>query len=444
MKKRSKQAWVVSADMGYGHDRAAHALEEMAYKDIITANRYPGIPKLDKKLWRETRRIYETISRLKPVPFLGPLLFEAMDRFQEIPAFYPRRDLSAPNLQIRAMYNLIERGLGRDLTEKMMKRRLPMISTFPLPAFAAEYHGYTEDIYIVVCDTDMARAWVPLDPKRSKIKYFAPNGRVVERLKLYGVRPEHIFLTGFPLPKTLVGGPRGDVVRNDLAKRICHLDPNGIFLSRYTSVLQNALGVRRCEMKLRKNPVTVTFSVGGAGAQKHLGLEIAKSLSKNIKRKNIKLVLVAGTRQEVGEYFLKGLKKIGLSKEIGKGVHVFFEKDRKDYFHGFDHILRTTDILWTKPSELSFYTGLGIPIIISPPVGSQEDFNKLWLIDVGGGIEQYEAATCNEWLQDWIDAGGLARMAWNGYIEAPTHGAYRIQSIVTGEKIQLEKLPLIV
>jgi hypothetical protein len=45
---------------------------------------------------------------------------------------------------------------------------------------------------------------------------------------------------------------------------------------------------------------------------------------------------------------------------------------------------------------------------------------------------------------DWINSGGLARMAWNGYIEAPTHGSYRIESIVTGTEVQLEKLPMIV
>ena len=56
----------------------------------------------------------------------------------------------------------------------------------------------------------------------------------------------------------------------------------------------------------------------------------------------------------------------------------------------------------------------------------------------------HEASNCAEWLEDWIQSGGLARMAWNGYIEAPTHGAYRIQSIITGEDTMLETPPLIV
>ena len=47
-----------------------------------------------------------------------------------------------------------------------------------------------------------------------------------------------------------------------------------------------------------------------------------------------------------------------------------------EYFNTFNETLRETDILWTKPSELSFYAGLGIPIIIAPTIGSLEDFNK--------------------------------------------------------------------
>ena len=444
MSKHPKQAWVISADMGYGHDRAAHGLEELAYGDIITCNKYPGIPARDKKLWHETRSIYETISRLKPVPFLGPLLFQAMDRFQEIPPFYPRRDLSQASIQLKAMYRLIHKGLGEDLMQRIMRRRLPAICTFPLIGFALEEHGYPEDIYLVVTDTDMSRAWVPLDSKRTKIKYFAPTGRVVERLKLYGIRSENIFLTGFPLPKPLIGDPRGDLLKDDIAKRLCNLDPKGIFTVRYAETLRKELGLGRCAWKVRQRPVTITFAVGGAGAQRQIGIEIAKSLAPKIRRKRFRMNMVAGTRREVADYFTKNIKRVGLGSELGKGIRVFVEPSRHQYFHDFDRILRSTDILMTKPSELSFYAGAGVPIVMTPPVGSQEEYNKLWLLNVGGGIMMHEAETCTEWIEDWIESGGLARMAWNGYIEAPTHGSYRIRSIITGEKIKLEVLPLIV
>jgi hypothetical protein len=63
---------------------------------------------------------------------------------------------------------------------------------------------------------------------------------------------------------------------------------------------------------------------------------------------------------------------------------------------------------------------------------------------VNGGIPQNDPRYTDEWLFDYINSGGLARFAWNGYIEAPTHGAYRIENILTGEHVPLAELPLIV
>lgn len=98
----------------------------------------------------------------------------------------------------------------------------------------------------------------------------------------------------------------------------------------------------------------------------------------------------------------------------------------------------------TKPSELSFYTAIGIPILMAPPIGSQEKFNSLWLQSVGGGVPMGDPRYTNEWLFDWLQSGGLARMAWSGYVEAPTHGAYRIEDVVAGRKSEIHPLPLIV
>lgn len=443
-KHRHKNAWVISVNMGYGHERAAFGLEDLAYGKIVTANNYPGIPDREKRMWTRLRKVYEAVSRLQSVPLIGRSLFRIMDHFQQIPAFYPRRDLAKPNLQLLEFYHLIEHdGLGKHLMEKLSKRRLPLISTFFTAAFAAEVHGYPGDIYCVVCDADMSRSWVPRDPKRSRIKYFAPNGRVVERLKLYGVREDHIYLTGFPLPKQNIGGPSAEIVKHDLLARICNLDPNGIFTNKYAQTLQQELGAGYCEVKQR-HPLTLTFAVGGAGAQRDLGLRVLHSLRKEILAQNIRLNLEAGTHKDVAALFLKEGKRLALNKVFGKYFNINCYASRPHYFQNFTRTLRTTDILWTKPSELSFYTGLGLPIIIAPPIGSQEVFNQTWLQTVNGGIPQNDPDFTNEWLFDWISSGGLARFAWNGYIEAPTHGAYRIESIITNEKVPLATLPLII
>lgn len=445
-----KHAHLVAVNMGYGHERPAYALRELSGGEIIVANNYPGIPAEDRRLWEQGRKYYEAVSRLQPLPVVGRALFEVLvDQFQEIDPFYPRRDLSRTTVQLRQVrHSVVRRRQGEHLVEVLRvgarrgTRAPPFVATFFLPAYAAEEFDYPGDIYLVVCDADVARVWAPWDAKESRIKYLAPNGRVVERLQLYGVRREQIFLTGFPLPKELVGGPRAEIVRHDLGIRIANLDPRGIFRRKYRATLGRHLGDHGHIRPTR--PITITFAVGGAGAQRQIGFTLLQVLRKRIRRGEVRLQLVAGTRRELARMFERRVRELRLGDALGKGVRILLERSRPDYFRAFSSYLRETDVLWTKPSELSFYTGLGIPIVMAPPIGSQEEFNREWLGQVGGGVDQLDPVHADEWLWDWVQSGGLARMAWDGYVEAPTHGTYRIESIITGKAVRLEPLPLIV
>lgn len=119
---------------------------------------------------------------------------------------------------------------------------------------------------------------------------------------------------------------------------------------------------------------------------------------------------------------------------MGKSIEIIYNEDRNKYFAEFNKALLKTDILWTKPSELSFYAGLGVPIIMAPPIGSQEEFNQNWLRNVGAGIPQRDPRYCDQWLDDILRSGWLARAAVNGYTNAPKRGAYRIKEIVAHRK----------
>ena len=438
------KAYVVDVNMGYGHSRAAYSLKDLSGGTVLSANDYKGIPASDKKLWKDSREVYETISRMKPIPVVGDFLFEALDHWQQIDTFYPRRDLSKPNMQVTQIYRMIKKGLGKHLIEMLSEDPKPLVTTFFIPAFFADYYDYPGDIWCVTTDADISRAWAPIDPHSSRIKYLAANGRCAERLKLYGVRDENIYLTGFPLPKTLIGGAKSGELKDLLSRRICNLDPNGIFNDRYARSIRAELGPARCAINDAEHPLTLTYTVGGAGAQRQLGVQILKSLKSDIRRHKIRLNLLAGTHKATIKFYREAAIAAGLKKELGKWINVPEFESREAYFSGFDEYLATTDILWTKPSELSFYTGLGIAIVMAPPIGSQEEFNRVWLNYVGGGVSQNNPKYTNEWLFDWINSGGVARMAYNGYIEAPTHGTYRIEDLVLGRKSELHPLPLIV
>jgi len=430
-KKTKPLAWVITVDMGYGHQRAAYPLHDIAYHGIIAMNEYKGLPREERKAWQQSREGYELISRFQAKTFVGKYAFKLFDRVQEIPRFYPRRDLSRPNLQLLHTYRMIEKhGVGKHLFTKVLKKnqRIPLVCTFFLPAFAAEVYGYQGDIYCQVCDADVSRTWVPRNPKKSRIKYFAPNPRVAERLKLYGVRPENIYETGFPLPEENIGAKQL-ILKKDLAARIVHLDPTGSMRHKFGHIITYHIG-KKLVPKINSHPLTLTFAVGGAGAQSDIASNLIKSLRAKILGGAIKVNLIAGTRSEVRDFFLDVIKENELKSVLGKHIAIVLEETKHDYFRVFNKLLRTTDILWTKPSELSFYTALGLPIIMAPSIGSQEDFNRVWLKTTGGGISQNDPRYADEWLFDWIKSGWLARAALNGYSGAPINGTYEIKRIL--------------
>ena len=418
----NKKAWVISVNMGYGHQRTAYPLRNLAFgKKIINANDYKGIPEKDRKTWENARKGYEFISRFRRTPLIGKIAFSIFDATQKILGFYPKRDLSKPNFQLKQNFFLIKKGWGKHLIEKLSKRPLPLISTFFTPAFMADFFNYPGAIYCVVCDADISRTWAPLKPKKSKIKYFAPNSRVAERLQLYGVKPKNIFLTGYPLPLENIGTPKLEILKEDLKQRLVNLDPQKRYFEKYKILVEAKLGKLP---KKSNRPLTIMFAVGGAGAQKRLGVKIVKNLAKKIKAGEVKIILVAGIRKEVKEYFLKNIKDLA--------AEIIFAEDMESYFQKFNQALRKTDILWTKPSELSFYSALGLPIIIAPPIGSQEEFNKRWLLKSGFGILQENPNYINQWLFDWLKRGYLAECAMQGFIEGEKLGTYNIKKICFG------------
>jgi len=444
-KKAKKQAYVVAVDMGYGHQRAAYPLKDIAAcplgcpvddNNIINANNYSGIPHGDQAMWKNSRKIYETISRMKKIPLIGQKIFDVMDYFQRIPEFYPRRDLSAPSMQVKSIYKWLKKGWGRDLIERLNKEPLPFVTSFFIPAFMAEYHGYKGDIYAVCTDTDISRAWVALEPKKSRIKYLAPNKRVRERLKLYGVSEDRIYVTGFPLPKENIG-KNLSILKKSLGHRIAKLDPQKKYQHKYARTIKHHLGTKYC--KDPKRPLTITFAVGGAGAQREIGVTIMHSLKKHIKKGEVRLNLVAGSRPEINRYFKEKVAASG----IKKSVNVVFDPHKLDYFGQFNQVLRETDILWTKPSELSFYAALGIPVIMAPTIGAQETFNQSWLHSINAGFEQEDPRYTHEWLFDWLESGWLAEAAMEGFLDAPRNGVYHIEDVVLhGKRSEIEDMHL--
>jgi hypothetical protein len=89
-------------------------------------------------------------------------------------------------------------------------------------------------------------------------------------------------------------------------------------------------------------------------------------------------------------------------------------------------LLAEADILWTKPSEMTFFAALGLPLVLAPAVGAQESYNRRWAVESGAGLAQRDPRFAGEWLAEWLADGTLAGAAWNGFTRLPKRGLFRI------------------
>jgi hypothetical protein len=241
------------------------------------------------------------------------------------------------------------------------------------------------------------------------------------------VPTERILTTGFPLPKEILGD-KLSLVKSATHRRIIKLDRTGTFQKKMAPQIEHSLGAN--VYGDTTGPVVISFAIGGANAQFQIGLDVIKSLAPDIKQGIFSLNLIAGVSDKIKNIFEKAIIKEGLGAYVGKGVQIIYQPTKNKYFENFSDVILNTDVLWTKPSELSFYTGLGVPIIIAPTLGSQEEYNDAWLRVLGAGISQANPKYASEWLKDWLDSEVLARLAFNGYLNVSKNGVYHIENNV--------------
>jgi UDP-N-acetylglucosamine:LPS N-acetylglucosamine transferase len=416
------QAWIVAVDMGYGHQRAAYPFRDIAYERIITANNDAIVPPDERRLWGRLKGLYEGVSRFSNVPVIGPPLWRLYDRLQGIQPQYPFRDLSKPSVGSMRLSRLLQLGFAASVSAHTLEREdLPLLTTFFAVALAADHAG-RRDVFCVVTDADINRVWVAAKPERSHIVYLVPAVFTRQRLLAYGVPPEHIHVTGFPLPQENV-----DRAPEDLKRRLGMLDAGGV-LRRKLRELTGAGAIPTSDGPAR--PLNVAFAVGGAGAQVEIAHDILRSLAAKLREGSVHLHLIAGTRVEVKDQFRAFAHAQGLERELGRSVHVLCEPTKDEYFERFNRLARDLDVLWTKPSELCFYSALGLPIVLAPPLGAHEERNLDALRRLGAGQTQEDPRAAGEWLADWTRNGLLANSAVNGFLHSPRHGTENIKRVM--------------
>lgn len=416
---------VAAVDMGYGHLRAAHALASALHQEVVEVDREPFASPVESRLWRHLRGAYTVLSQASQAPLIGGPLGRLLDGITQIPHLYPYRDLSSPTLAVEVLHWLIQRGLGHNLVRHLKRSGDCLLTTFFAPALAAAAAGVPR-VVCVVTDSDVNRVWAPRQPRGTLIDYCVPSERALRRLRAYGVPGTSIHVTGFPLPQELTGAEDGGEQQRSLAARLVRLDPAGTFREQYREELTHVLG-RLPESEEGRAPL-LTFAVGGAGAQGRIARTLIPSIAPAVREGRLRLSLVAGVRFELAEQFAAWLAAAGLD---GCGeVEVLCAPSLPAYFEAFNRLLQRTDILWTKPSELTFFAAAGIAMIFAPPVGAHERYNRSWAIQRGAGLKQYSPSTAGQWLGEWLQEGILAGAAWAGYRRLPRRGTANVLEVL--------------
>ena len=418
---------VLAIDMGYGHLRPAAALADYLKTNVREMDRPPAGNADDLRFWERTRKLYEPLTRFSQLPLVGPAMRSVLEAITAIPEPWPRRDLSAATQGTRWMERAAKDGIGRTLAGVLKETGASLLTTFYAGAILAELHG-AERLHCVITDTDVNRVWAPPDPRQSRIVYFAPSERARRRMESYGVRPENVRVTGFPLPHELVGGRERTQLKRNLAARMMRLDPKRAFRKQHWDEIERKLG----PLPLHEEgaPPLLTFAIGGAGAQLPLAKALVSGVRDQIIDGRLRLALVAGRRHEVGEALREAVRDAGL--DASPAVEVLEDPDVLGYLRKFNALLARTDILWSKPSEITFFAALGLPLVCAPPVGAHESWNQRWACERGAALEQHDPRTAGEWLWEWLDDGTLANVAWNGFNALPNLGLYEIAHAVEG------------
>lgn len=431
MKRTPPRAVVASVTMGYGHLRAAYPIAERLGVDVLAVDEPPVADPKEVRLWTWVRRMHELLS--KPLPMLGPLDRHArglMDVLTMIPPLHEPRDHQAPTWGVRLLDRLIRGGLGVGMVERLRDLQAPFVTTFYAPAIVADRAGL-EDVYCVVTDADCNRVWAPLDPASTRIKYAAPTARVVRRLRSFGVPERNITLTGFPLPPLLTSSSDTTAPERRLLERVARLDPRKLFRTLHARELDLLTVSNGARTEAHGDaPIHLMFAVGGAGAQAELVNQFLPSLRPLILSGQLRLQLSAGTREDVRHVFVRAAARAGLEQALERDIDIIYAPDFKSYYESFNRAVLRTDVLWTKPSELSFYPALGMACVLSRPLGGHERYNRQWLREQGVGLKQRRLDHAGGWFGEWLEDGTLAAAAWSGFVRLPKHGTEQIAELV--------------
>ena len=158
---------------------------------------------------------------------------------------------------------------------------------------------------------------------------------------------------------------------------------------------------RRLDRKAKNKPMRFLLTIGGAGAQKEIFAAIIRYLLPMVKENKASLLVNVGDYKNVWDDLKKEIPEMtevatehfedfeGASRFAEEildgelnGIHGFYHSDIFEAVYITNLLMRGTDVLVTKPSELAFYP---VPKLFIKRVGKHEMWGAIHSAEMGEG-----------------------------------------------------------
>ncbi|WP_238483795.1 DUF6937 domain-containing protein [Anaerosporobacter faecicola] len=154
-----------------------------------------------------------------------------------------------------------------------------------------------------------------------------------------------------------------------------------------------------------KKPMRFLLTIGGAGAQKEIFAAIIRKLLPYVKNNRAALFVNVGDYKNVWDELVKEIPELRTATEHFdqwkescnfaqhaidgevKGIHGFYHSNIFEAVYITNLLMRGTDVLVTKPSELAFYP---VPKLFIKRVGGHEMWGAIHSAEIGDGTLECE------------------------------------------------------
>lgn len=155
-----------------------------------------------------------------------------------------------------------------------------------------------------------------------------------------------------------------------------------------------------------KRPLRCLMTVGGAGAQGAFVSELITKLSDRVRAESLVLFINVGDHLHVAQQLMSNphLQSLNVTHHTTwastlscveqahegqvSGIHIFYHEEIMEAVYSTNILMRESDVLVTKPSELSFYP---IPKCFIKRVGGHEMWGAIHSSELGDGTVECES-----------------------------------------------------